>query len=210
MGANKDQNQDGYFLQGGSGKPLWLGSQSEEQSWAEKQLEGRHIVQLEEQSVGSTEQSGLSLKLSQCSHSPGGDHLCHSIILNFPGLLHPRRHRLLVELPQHKRHPRLERHSQFLQHWNTSGKSSSESKQPLLPELGQQGLGGDLGDDQHPNSWSRRGGFNCPPGEKDLKYFEFVSTRLKNCYNHQPRLNLRKISKRKRGRKGKVREYGRG
>ena len=129
---------------------------------------------------------------------------------NFPGLLHPRRHRLLVELPQHKRHPRLERHSQFLQHWNTSGKSSSESKQPLLPELGQQGLGGDLGDDQHPNSWSRRGGFNCPPGEKDLKYFEFVSTRLKNCYNHQPRLNLRKISKRKRGRKGKVREYGRG
>ena len=45
-----------------------------------------------------------------------------------------------------------------------------------------------------------------------MKYFEIVSTRLKNChcYNHPPRLNLRKISKRKRGRKGKVREHGRG
>ena len=191
------------LLQGGSRKPLWFRSQLQEYSWVQEQLEGQSFQSLRSQ-------SWISLKLSQCSHSPGGDHLCHSIILNFPGLLHPRRHRLLVELPQHKRHPRLERHSQFLQHWNTSGKSSSESKQPLLPELGQQGLGGDLGDDQHPNSWSRRGGFNCPPGEKDFKYFEFVSTRLKNCYNHQPRLNLRKISKRKRGRKGKVREYGRG
>ena len=189
------------LLQGGSRKPLWFGSQL--QVWVQEQLEGQSFQSLRSQ-------SWISLKLSQCSHSPGGDHLCHSKILKFPGLLHPRRHRLLVELPQHKHHPRLERHSQFLQHWNTSGKSSSESKQPLLPELGQQGLGGDLGDDQHPNSWSRRGGFNCPPGEKDLKYFEFVSTRLKNCYNHQPRLNLRKISKRKRGRKGKVREYGRG
>ena len=196
------------LLQGGSRKPLWFGSQLQEHSWVQEQLEGQSFQSLRSQ-------SWISLKLSQCSHSPGGDHLCHSII--FPGLLHPRRHRLLVEFPQHKHHPRLERHSQFLQHWNTSGfsqsgKSSSESKQPLLPELGQQGLGGDLGDDQHPNSWSRRGGFNCPPGEKDLKYFEIVSTRLKNChcYNHHPRLNLRKISKRKRGRKGKVREHDRG
>ena len=191
-------------MQGGSRKPLWFGSQLQEHSWVQEQLEGQSFQSLRSQ-------SWISLKLSQCSHSPGGAaHLCHSIIFNFPGLLHPRRHRLLVELPQRKHHPRLERHSQFLQHWNTSGKSSSESKQPLLPELGQQGLGGDLGDDQHPNSWSRRGGFNCPPGEKDFKYFEFVSTRLKNCYNHQPRLNLRKISKRKRGRKGKVREHDRG
>ena len=63
-------NQDGYFLQGGSGKPLWLGSQFEEQSWIKKQLEGQH-VQLEGQSFGLTDQSWLPLKFSQCSHSPG-------------------------------------------------------------------------------------------------------------------------------------------
>ena len=86
------RNHDLFFLQGGSGKPLWVGSQLDEQSWVKKQLKrqsfqfkgqsiglpGPYLAPtgqsfgLTEQSFGLTEQSWLSLKLSQCSHSPGG------------------------------------------------------------------------------------------------------------------------------------------
>ena len=88
----------------------------------------------------------------------------------FSGFLQPSRHCLLVELPQHGHRAGLERHGEFLQHGNIAGlsqpgKSSSEPEQPFLPELGQQGLGGDFGD-QHSNTWSGRGGINWPPGHK--------------------------------------------
>ena len=182
--------QDGYILQGGSGKPLWLGSQFEEQSWIKKQLEGQH-VQLEGQSFGLAEQSWLPLKLSQCSHSPGivdfvffqcfsFRHFSNSI---FTGFLQPSRHCLFVELPQHGHRAGLERHGEFLQHGNIAGlsqpgKSSSEPKQHFLPELGQQGLCGDFGD-QHSNAWSGGGGINWPPGDTlDFKYFEDLLTRF--------------------------------
>ena len=73
--------------------------------------------------------SAVTRQVSQFDFCPFAvfffNHFQHSVYIT--GLLQPRRHCLLVELPEHEHSSRLERHGEFLQHRNVTGLSQQLS-----------------------------------------------------------------------------------